>query len=142
MHKEVITYTDYDGVERKETFYFNMNEAELIEMQYGTAGGLDKTIKQIIATRDQGALINIFKKLVLDAYGIKSNDGRRFIKEENGRRLSDEFKETPAYPMLFMKLATDDEAAANFLNEIIPSRIAQEVEKQKPELLKEFEADL
>ena len=79
MHKETITYNDYNGVERKETFLFNMNEAELIEMQDGTAGGLDQTIKKIIAAQDQGALISIFKKLVLDAYGVKSDDGLLFI---------------------------------------------------------------
>lgn len=141
MHKEVIRYTDYNGVERKEPFYFNMNEAELMEMQYGTAGGLDQTIKKIIATQDQGALINIFKKLVLDAYGVKSDDGRRFIKEENGHRLSDDFKQTPAYPILFMKLATDDEAAAKFVNEIIPSAVAKELETQKPKLMEQLEAD-
>lgn len=139
MHKEVIAYTDYNGVERKETFYFNMNEAELIEMQYGAAGGLDQTIKKIISAQDQGALINIFKKLVLDAYGVKSDDGRRFIKEENGRRLADDFKETPAYPILFMKLATDDDAAAKFINEIIPAKVAEEVEKQKPKLMEELD---
>lgn len=139
MHKEVIAYTDYNGVERKETFYFNMNEAELIEMQYGAAGGLDQTIKKIISAQDQGALINIFKKLVLDAYGVKSDDGRRFIKEENGRRLADDFKETPAYPILFMKLATDDDAAAKFINEIIPVKVAEEVEKQKPKLMEELD---
>lgn len=138
MHKEVITFTDYNGVERTESFYFNMNEAELIEMQYGTAGGLDQTIKKIIETKDQGALIKIFKKLVLDAYGEKSDDGRRFIKEVNGRRLSDDFKETPAYPILFMKLSSDDEAAAKFMNEIIPSDVAKEVEKQKPALMEEL----
>lgn len=130
MHKEVITYTDYNGVERTEAFYFNMNEAELIEMQYGTAGGLDQTIKKIISTKDEGALINIFKKLVLDAYGEKSSDGRRFVKEVDGHRLADEFKQTPAYPILFMKLATDDEAASKFVNEIVPSSVAKEIEKQ------------
>lgn len=130
MHKEVITYTDYNGVERTEPFYFNMNEAELIEMQYGTAGGLDQTIKKIINAKDEGALISIFKKLVLDAYGEKSSDGRRFIKEVDGRRLADEFKQTPAYPILFMKLATDDEAASKFVNEIVPSSVAKEIEKQ------------
>lgn len=140
MHKETITYVDYDGVERTEDFYFNMNEPELIEMQYGTAGGLDQTIKKIIAAKDQGSLITIFKKLLLDSYGIKSDDGRRFIKKENGRRLADEFEQTPAYPILYMKLATDDEAAAKFVNEIVPSSVAKEIEKQQPKLVAELGA--
>jgi len=135
MHKEVITYTDYDGVERTETFYFNMNEAELIEMQYGTAGGLDQTIKKIIDAKDQAALIQIFKKLVLDAYGVKSDDGRRFIKKRDGHRLCEEFEETAAYPVIYMKLSTDDEAAAKFVNEIVPAGVAKELEKRKPELM-------
>ena len=137
MHKEVLTYKDYDGVERTETFYFNMNEAELIEMQYGTAGGLDKTIKKIMDAKDQAALIAIFKKLLLDSYGVKSDDGRRFIKKENGRRLADEFEETLAYPILYMKYATDDEAAAKFVNELIPADLAKKLEQQKPALLSE-----
>lgn len=138
MHKETVTYTDYNGMERKETFYFNMNEAELIEMQYGTAGGLDQTIKKIIEAQDQGALIAIFKKLLLDSYGVKSDDGRRFIKKQDGRRLSDEFEQTPAYPILYMKLASDDEAAAKFINEIVPANVAKEIEKQQPKLMAEL----
>lgn len=138
MHKEIITYTDYDGVERTETFYFNMNEPELIEMQYGTAGGLDQTIKKIVAAKDQGALIVIFKKLLLDSYGEKSEDNRYFIKKKNGRRLAEDFEQSAAYPILYMKLATDDVAAAKFVNELVPTSIAKEIEKQKAATMAEL----
>ena len=80
MLKKTITYTDYDGVERKEDFYFNLNKAELIEMELGTNGGLAKRIQKIVDSQDVTAIIKIFKDLVLKAYGVKSDDGKRFIK--------------------------------------------------------------
>ena len=117
MHKETITYEDYNGVEITEDFFFNFNKAELMEMQYGVAGGLDAILKRIVATNDTPGLITIFKDLVLKAYGVKSPDGRRFIKSDE---LREEFTQTEAYSEIFMELATDDKKAAEFVNGIIP----------------------
>ncbi|MDD6639624.1 MAG: hypothetical protein PUE66_01305 [Erysipelotrichaceae bacterium] len=122
-----IKYTDYNGVEREEPFLFNLSKAELMEMEMGTKGGLTEMIQKIIATKDQPSIIAIFKKLVLQAYGEKSADGRRFIKtDENGRPLSIAFSETEAYSKLFMELATDDVKAAEFVNGIIPADLKVE----------------
>lgn len=40
MLEKVITYTDYDGNERKEKFYFNLTKAELTEMELSMREGL------------------------------------------------------------------------------------------------------
>ena len=80
MRKETITYTDYNGVERTEDFYFNLSKAEILEMEMGTAGGLSEMIQSVVATQDVPSIIKIFKDLVLKAYGQKSPDGKRFIK--------------------------------------------------------------
>ena len=117
MHKETITYVDYNGTERTEDFYFNLTKAEIMEMEMSTAGGLAEMINRIVAAQDAPAIIKIFKDLVLKAYGEKSADGKRFIKSEE---LSTAFSQTGAYDQLFMKLATDSEAAANFVNGIVP----------------------
>ena len=135
-----IKYTDYNGVEREETFLFNLSKAELMEMELGTTGGLTEIIKKIIETKDQPSIIKIFKELVLKAYGEKSADGKRFIKmDENGQPLSRQFAETEAYSVLFMELATDDTKAAEFVNGIIPADVAQKAaalpEDQKLKLL-------
>ena len=127
MLKETITYEDYNGVSRTEDHYFNLTEAELTEMEMSINGGLAEMIQRIVAAQDAPAIIKIFQDLILRSYGQKSLDGKRFIKinPENGRRLADEFKETEAYSQLFMKLATDADAAAKFVNGIIPTKIAE-----------------
>lgn len=118
MLKKTITYTDYNGVERTEDFYFNLTKAELMEMEIGTTGGMADMIKRIIDAKDAPAIIKIFKELVLKAYGEKSADGKRFVKSEE---ISNSFAQTEAYSQLFMELATDADAAAAFVNGIIPN---------------------
>lgn len=118
MLKKTITYNDYNGVERTEDFYFNLNKAEILEMEMSATGGLAESIKKIVAAQDQPAIIKLFKSLILKAYGEKSADGKRFKKSEE---LSDEFAQTEAYSILFMELATDADAASEFVNGIVPA---------------------
>lgn len=126
MIKKTITYEDYNGVERTENFYFNLNKAEVLEMEMGTEGGMAETIQKIVDAKDAPAIIRVFKDLVLKAYGVKSDDGRRFMKTKpDGTRYADDFKETEAYSQIFMELATDADAAAKFVNGIIPADLAQ-----------------
>lgn len=128
MLTKTITYTDYNGVKRTEKFNFNLNKAELMEMQMGTTGGYTAMIEKIIETQDLPALINIFKELVLKSYGVKSDDGKRFIKKDE---LTEAFQQTEAYVELYMELATDAEKAAEFANGIIPQDLAEQVEAQQ-----------
>lgn len=118
MLKKTITFTDYNGVERTEDHYFNLTKAELMEMELSTKGGLAEMINQIVAAQDAPAIIEVFKKLVLKAYGKKSPDGRRFMKSPE---ITADFAETEAYSQLFMELATNSEAAAAFVNGITPA---------------------
>lgn len=122
MIKKTVTYTDYNGVERTESFYFNLSEAEIMEMEMSTTGGMAEFITKIVEAKDTPTIVRIFKDLVLKAYGQKSDDGRRFIKS---KELTDEFVQTEAYSQIFMELATDDKAAANFVNGIVPAKLAQ-----------------
>lgn len=117
MLKKVITYTDYNGEERTEDFYFNLSRAEVTEMELSTEGGLGATIERITKAKDVPAIIAIFKDLILKAYGQKSPDGKRFIKS---KQLSEEFSQTEAYSNLFMELATNSTAASEFINNIMP----------------------
>lgn len=113
MIKKTMTYEDYNGNQRTEDFYFNLSKAEVMEMEMSTSGGLAEMIQRVVAAQDQPSIIKIFKDLILKAYGVKSPDGKRFIKSEE---LSTEFAQTEAYSQLFMELATDADAAANFVN--------------------------
>lgn len=121
MITKTIKYTDYNGVEREEKFLFNLSKAELMEMEMGTTGGLSETVQKIIETQDIPSIIKIFKELILKSYGEKSADGKKFIKiNEDGKKLANEFEQSEAYSVLFMELATDSKAAAEFINGIIP----------------------
>lgn len=131
MLKKTISYEDYNGVTRKEDFYFNLSKAELMEMEFGQVGGLSVMLQKIIDAKDTKQIIETFKKLILKAYGIKSDDGRRFIKSEE---ISKEFEQTEAYSILYMELATNDTAAADFVNGIIPKDVAEEIANQVPQL--------
>lgn len=130
MYQESIKYTDYNGVEREETFYFNLTEAELLDMELTTAGGFANVLQQIIDAKDVPAIANIFKTLILKAYGKKSDDGRRFLKSE---AITEEFTQTEAFSMLYMRLATDTEYATNFVNSIVPKKLSDQM--KNPESL-------
>lgn len=127
MYKKTITYKDYLGNERTEDFLFNLSEAELIELQHSVNGGLAGIVDKIIKTQDEKQLITIFKDLLLRSYGEISNDGKYFLKKDHGEPLSDRFVQSPAYSAIFMELATDDKAATEFINGIIPADLAQKV---------------
>lgn len=122
MLKKTITYEDYDGNKRTEDFYFNLSKAEVLEMEMGISGGMTQMLNRIIAEQDSEKIIKTFKEIILKAYGEKSPDGKRFIKSEE---LSTAFSQTEAFSQLFMELATDADAAAKFVNGIIPVATTQ-----------------
>ena len=116
-----IEHVDYFDQPRKEKFYFNLNESELTEMELSEVGGISNLMMKVVETRDTPGLIKIFKELILKSYGERSADGKRFIKSPE---LSLAFSQTEAYNKLFMELSTDDKAAADFVNGIIPKDLA------------------
>lgn len=118
MVKKTITYTDYNGVERTEDFYFNLTKAELMEMQLSMEGGMRAYIQRIMAAKSQLALVNLFKKILLLSYGKKSDDGRLFLKNDTIRA---EFEAHPVYSQIYMELSLNEEKAAEFINGLIPA---------------------
>ena len=118
MLKKTITYTDYDGNERTEDFYFNLSRAEVTAMEMSTEGGIQKSLGKIISDQDGKGTVDVIRNLILTAYGEKSLDGKRFIKSPE---LSEAFSHTEAFSDLFMELLTDADLAAAFVNGILPA---------------------
>lgn len=121
-----ITYTGYDNIQRTEKFYFNLTKSEILEMNLTTPGGMGAMLTTIAEKKDVPDMINNFKKIVLKSYGVKSPDGRRFMK---GAEISKEFEETPAYDQLFMELATNADAANAFIQGVMPADMQEEIKK-------------
>jgi len=127
MFKKAITYTDYDGNERTEDFFFNLNKAELIEFNYFVDGGMEKFLQQVVKKEDTKAMIDLIKELIRRAYGEKSADGLRFVKFKDGHNLADDFMQTEAYSELFVELTSDEKKVSEFINGIIPRKMAEEI---------------
>lgn len=122
MLKKTVTYVDYNGVERTEDFYFNLSKAEVAEMELSVEGGFSKMLEEIVKSNDNARILELFKEMVLKAYGEKSADGRRFVKN---KELAEAFSQTEAYSEIFMELAMDEKAAAAFVNGIMPANLGK-----------------
>lgn len=117
MLKKTVTYEDYNGVERTEDFYFNLTKSEIMKLEMGTDGGYAEMLQRISNAKNAPEIMTQFERILKLAYGERSDDGRRFVKSE---AISDAFLQTPAYDTIFMELCTDAEAAAKFINAIVP----------------------
>jgi len=117
MLKKTMTYTDFNDNKRTEDFYFNLTKAEIMEMEMGETGGMSKLLERIVAEQDSKKIIEHFKSIILKSYGEKSLDGKYFTKS---KELSDAFSQTNAFNDLAVELYTNAEAAATFINAVIP----------------------
>ena len=129
MYTITKTYTDWNGMERTEDFRFNFTKAELMEMQYEQEGGMREYLQRIIDSKNQKEIMRLFKELVLNAYGEKSDDGKHFLKNED---IKAKFAATPVYSEIFMELSTDADAASAFVNGIMPADIDRAAFNAKP----------
>lgn len=126
MLKKTITYENFNEETVSEDFFFHLSKAELVELEMSHEGGLSATIERIVAADDNKSLIAEFKNIILNSYGKRSEDGRRFIKNQE---LRDEFESTEAYSVLFMELITNTDSAVEFINGVIPKGMVEEAAK-------------
>jgi hypothetical protein len=124
--KKTITYTDFNDEEVSEDFFFHLSKAELVELEMSHQGGLSEALKRIVEAEDGKGIVQEFKNIILSAYGQRSSDGKRFIKNQ---QLREEFESTEAYSTLFIELVTNTDAAIEFINGVIPSGMAEEAAK-------------
>lgn len=124
MIKKTVKYFNFNGEEVVEDCYFNLSKAEVAEMELVTPGGYVKLLEDVVATKDAKQILEVFKELILKAYGEKSEDGRRFIKSD---KLSEEFSQTEAFSEIFIDLATNEESSKLFINGIMPSAVKPNV---------------
>ena len=127
MLKRDITYEDADGEKITETFYFNLNQIEVMRLQVSFKGDMELTLREMIRTKDNAGLFNLFESLILTSYGIREDDGRHFTKSQE---LRDKFSNSFAYEALFAELTSNEDAAALFFNGIMPKAVQEEAKRQ------------
>lgn len=129
MYKETVTFTDFNDLEREEDCYFHLNEAELTKLEMGVTGGFVEMVDKAIQAKDGKTIMDTFDDIMHKSYGVKSPDGRKFIKNEE---VWLNFKETEAYSIIFMKLITDADYAAKFIKGILPKKIEEAAKEVAP----------
>lgn len=136
MIKKTITYTDFDGNEQKEDFYFNVSKTELLDMETKYEGGFAHYLEEIQKAEDVKAIMNVMKDIVSMSVGKRSEDGKRFIKNDE---IRDDFLFSPAYDELFMDLFQNADTASDFIAGLLPADLAKEVKKEAKKAAKSKE---
>lgn len=126
MIKKTVTYEDFDGNMQTDTFYFNLTKAEILEMEVRYEGGLHDLLVKIVKEKDNKKILSHFKEIILDAYGIRSDDGRGFKKSDE---LREAFADSAAFQELWLEIATSEESGAAFINGIVPKQLKEEATK-------------
>lgn len=123
MIKKTISYTDFDGKQQSEDFYFNLNKAELFKLEVTAEGNsLQTYLERIVKANSGKEIVNVFELILKSAYGVRSEDGKRFMKSDD---LFKAFQETEAYSEFFMELVTDADKASKFINALIPADLRE-----------------
>lgn len=125
MFVKTITYTDFFDEERTEDFYFNLTKSEIIKLGLSMQdqGGFATYVQNVVASKNVEKMIELIDKIIMLAYGKKSDDGRRFIKS---KELSEEFVQTGAYDVMFLEFLKDEHAASNFIKAVVPQEALAE----------------
>lgn len=124
MYKTTVTYTDFEGLNRTEDLYFNLTTTELVKMENSESGGLEKRIKNMMQRQDTPQIMKTMEDVIRMSYGVKSPDGRKFIKNDE---VYEDFLQSGAYDAFYMSVITDADKGSEFINGIIPADIKAKV---------------
>lgn len=127
MYKKTIKFTDFNGIERTQDFYFYLSKTDLTRLNSRVEGGIQNKFENIINKLNVKELVATVEELVKAAYGEKSDDGVRFIKSQ---ALSESFAQTNAYDELFMELITSPDALADFIKKVLPADLQTKIDEE------------
>lgn len=129
MLKRDITYQTYDDPPRTitETFYFNINRNEALDIYLGR-NNLEEIMQAMVKSDDRKGMVDEFKTLIIASYGVRSDDGKKFIKPRTDAERA-EFIDSAAYDALFYELMTDEKKFQEFLMGIMPKEVSEEMAK-------------
>ena len=126
MLKRHITYEDYDGVTREMDAEFNISKSEGAILSAKKINGVPyaEALQKMVDEQNVEAMLNIFREITIMAYGVRSEDKTRFIKDTgDGVQFSAgrAFSQTPAFDELFMDILQEENGLVNFFNGVLPT---------------------
>lgn len=127
MLKKTIAYTDLDGNPAEEDAYFNLTEAEAIELN------IRNDLEVIGRSKNGNEIMDTFKRIIKMSYGVRTGDGK-FIKEERDFNV---FVASEAYSKLFMEIWKDPTYASTFIKGILPAGIIGDGEPENQSVIPE-----
>lgn len=130
MFSREFEYTGYDGKPKKDTYWFNLTEAELYEIDLSSVRGFTAQMNQLLKEERTKEIVEAFKGIILSAVGVVSADGRKFLKSEE---IKEDFYRSKAYSQLFVELVSSGEKVAEFLKGAIPDEIRVKMEENNEE---------
>lgn len=136
MIKKTVTFEDYEGETHTQDFWFNLSKAELMEIELSEKGGFSEAMQEIIKKEDGKKIIGAFKTILLMSIGERRGP-TEFRKNDDIREA---FEGSPAFSEIFMELATNAQAGADFVNGVMPRQLAEQVQSQKTDLVAKMQA--
>lgn len=132
--KQTVQYTDFDGNQAMETLYFNLTRTEVAENLHlrdkfqDLENRLDlESGSRTLNPNEIAEVLDLVKILMKLAYGIRSDDGKRFIKND---QIWEEFTQTAVYDAFLFSLFEDADKANEFMMGVFPRELADELARQ------------
>lgn len=117
MVRREIKFTDFNGKSQTEVGYFNINKAELGKLQMRHNGTYLDYLKLLSERKKVEEMYNFVYELILDSYGEKDPEGRKFIKTPEMRT---DFEQSLAFSEMIVDLVSNPDDLANFVKGIMP----------------------
>lgn len=124
MFKHTVTYVDFNNNPHVEDLYFHMLVPEFADLEFNPMfeTSLSDWIKSNMSAGEGRKVHTVFKLLVANSYGRRSEDGSRFNKNA---QWTEDFLNSPAWEQFFLWL-TDSEDGSHgqaFFNGIVPESL-------------------
>lgn len=134
MQKLTVQYQNFDGDLETEDLYFNLNIRELQEMEEWEIP-LTERIAKLTKTKNGTDAFNLMRDIIETAYGERSADGKRFVKNPEIRK---NFTEGLAYDEVIMMFLEGSLDLGKFIEGLLPKKVFEMAKKNTKSDVKEF----
>ena len=125
MQKLTVQYQNFDGDLETEDLYFHLNIKELQEMENWDVP-LTKRIAKLTKTEDGKEAFELMRDIVEAAYGERSADGKRFVKNPE---VLKNFTQGLAYDEVIISFIDGTTDLGKFVEGLLPKKVFELAKK-------------